>query len=116
MFYSFSITYFVGFTGGSHYTHKGAAVEPICLPKNPEWGLYNDGHDGAKNYVYGAEYETGSFTGYIKTIEDNDVPCVVCLVRRKSVVQMFPGRFEYLETDVLLNFIHFQVSLFAVLR
>lgn len=107
MFYLFFITSFVGFTGGSHYTHKGAAVEPICLPKNPEWGLYNDGHDGAKNYVYSADYGTGSFTGYIKTIEDHDVPCAVCLVRRKSVVQMFPGRSKYLVTGMLLNFINF---------
>lgn len=47
-----------GFTGGSFYGHKGAAVEPLCLPTNPEWGIYIDGYDGSKAYVYGAEYET----------------------------------------------------------
>lgn len=38
----------IRFTGGSYYTHKGAAVELLCLPRNPEWGIYIDGHDGAK--------------------------------------------------------------------
>ncbi|XP_065925529.1 uncharacterized protein [Magallana gigas] len=79
-----------GFTGGSHYTHKGAAVEPLCLPRNPEWGLYNDGYDAYKNLVFGGEYRTGSFTGNIRTVDNHDVPCALCLVRRKSVVQMFP--------------------------
>ncbi|XP_065925527.1 uncharacterized protein [Magallana gigas] len=81
-----------GFTGGSHYTHKGAAVEPLCLPRNPEWGLYNDGYDAYKNLVFGGEYRTGSFTGNIRTVDNHDVPCALCLVRRKSVVQMFPAR------------------------
>ncbi|XP_052704113.1 uncharacterized protein LOC128180225 isoform X1 [Crassostrea angulata] len=81
-----------GFTGGSHYGHKGAAVEPLCLPRNPAWGLYNDGLDGTKSYVYGAEYKTGSFRGYIKTVDSHDVPCALCLVRHRSVVQMFPAR------------------------
>ncbi|XP_065928358.1 uncharacterized protein [Magallana gigas] len=81
-----------GYTGGSHYSHKGAAVEPLCLPRNPEWGMYTDGYEGSKNYVYGAEYETNSFKGYIQTIQDHDVPCVVCLVRQRTVVKMFPAR------------------------
>lgn len=82
---------YAGFTGGSHYGHKGAAVEPLCLPRHPEWGVYNDGLDGTKSYVYGAEYKTGSFRGYIKTVDSHDVPCALCLVRHRSVVQMFPG-------------------------
>eukprot|EP00105_Crassostrea_gigas_P017523 XP_011435336.1 PREDICTED: uncharacterized protein LOC105333829 [Crassostrea gigas] len=81
-----------GYTGGSHYSHKGAAVEPLCLPRNPEWGMYTGGYDGLKNYVYGAEYKTKTFTGYIQTIHDHDVPCAVCLVRQRTVVQMFPAR------------------------
>lgn len=81
----------VGFAGGSQCSHKGAAVEPLCLPRNPEWGMYTDGHEGYKSYVYGAEYETESFKGNIQTLHDHDVPCAVCLVRQRSVVQMFPG-------------------------
>lgn len=33
---------------------------------------------------------TGSFRGYLKTVHDHDVTCVVCLVCQRSVVQMFP--------------------------
>lgn len=79
------------FTGGSYNTHKGAAVDPLCLPRTPQWGTYIDGLDGLKSYLHGAEYETGSFKGYIQTLQNHDIPCAVCLVRQKSVVQMFPG-------------------------
>ncbi|XP_062572292.1 short-chain collagen C4-like [Saccostrea cucullata] len=81
-----------GFVGGSHYTHSGAAVEPLCLPRNPEWGLYKDGNDGHKAYLYGAEYETETFTSHFTSLHDHDVPCAVCLVQNRSIVQMFPAR------------------------
>uniref|UniRef100_K1RJ29 Short-chain collagen C4 n=1 Tax=Magallana gigas TaxID=29159 RepID=K1RJ29_MAGGI len=81
-----------GYVGGSWYTHTGAAVNPLCLPKNPEWGFYRDGTDGEKAYIFGGEYQTNSVPAYMKTLNQHDVPCVVCLVRRRSVVQMFPAR------------------------
>nr|XP_022292587.1 uncharacterized protein LOC111103541 [Crassostrea virginica] len=81
-----------GFAGGSWYTHKGAAVDALCLPRDPEWGIYKDGTDGAKAYVYGAEYETHMSTAFIKSLLHHDVPCAVCLVRHRSVIKMFPGR------------------------
>ena len=55
-------------------------------------GIYRDGTEGAKNYVYGAEYDTNTPSGYMSTLHDHDVPCAVCLVRNRSVVQMFPGK------------------------
>lgn len=67
-------------------------MEPLCLSRNPEWGLYNDGHDGDKTYIHGAEYKTESFKGYMKTVHNHDVPCAVCLTRQRSVIQMFPGK------------------------
>nr|XP_034330215.1 short-chain collagen C4 [Crassostrea gigas] len=81
-----------GYVGGSQYTHTGAAVEPLCLPRNPEWGDYRDGKDGYKAYIYGAEYETSDLSGKWLKVDDHDVPCAVCLVRNKSVVKMFPAR------------------------
>lgn len=89
--YLFLITSWIGFTGGSNNNHRGAAVEPLCLPRNPEWGIYTNGHDGYRNYIHGAEYETGSFRGYMKTVHNHDVPCAVCLVHQRSVIKMFPG-------------------------
>ncbi|XP_062618603.1 uncharacterized protein LOC134280200 [Saccostrea cucullata] len=81
-----------GYAAGSHYTHKGAAVDPLCLPRNPEWGEYIDGHDGSKAFIYGAEYETSGFTSRFNPYQDQDVPCAICLFKKRSVVQMFPGR------------------------
>lgn len=83
---------FSGYTAGSAHTHTGAAVEPLCLPRNPEWGIYRDGVENIySNIVYGAEYETNGVPGYMSTLHDHDVPCAVCLVRGKSIVKMFPG-------------------------
>lgn len=84
--------FFVGYVGGSHYSHTGAAVESLCLPRNPEWGNYNDAADGVKAYIFGAEYETSDLSGKFLKLHDHDVPCAVCLVRNRSVVQMFPGK------------------------
>lgn len=89
---------FSGYTGGSLFRHTGAAVEPLCLPKNPQWGIYRDGAEGYKNYVYGAEYETNTLTGYMSTLHNHDVPCAVCLVRNRSVVKLFPGKAIYTQS------------------
>lgn len=81
----------VRYVGGLHYTHTGATVEPLCLSKNPKWGNYRDGTDGAKAYIYGAEYETDDLSGKWLKLHDHDVPCTLCLVRNRSIVKMFPG-------------------------
>lgn len=81
----------LGYIGGSSAGHSGAAVEPLCLPRDPEWGIYRDGTDGYKAYVYGTEYETRTAPGSLTTLQDHDAPCAVCLVRNRSIVRMFPG-------------------------
>ncbi|XP_078329472.1 uncharacterized protein LOC144624078 [Crassostrea virginica] len=83
---------FSGYTGGSSHLHTGAAVDPLCLPRDPEWAIYRDGVEGNKNYVYGAEYQTSTLYNYMSTLHNQDVPCAVCLVRNRSVVEMFPAR------------------------
>lgn len=80
----------VGYVGGSYYAHSGAAVDPLCLPRDPEWGMYTDGTDGAKAYVYGAEYKTFTYNS-MSSVHEHYVPCAVCLVRDRSLVEMFPG-------------------------
>ncbi|XP_062571759.1 uncharacterized protein LOC134233773, partial [Saccostrea cucullata] len=79
-----------GFVGGSNPGHSGSAVEPLCLPRDPEWGLYKDGFEGDKAYVFGAEYESYTFTSHFTSLHNHDVPCAVCLVQNRSVVKMFP--------------------------
>ncbi|XP_061177852.1 short-chain collagen C4-like [Saccostrea echinata] len=81
-----------GFSGGSYHTHKGAAIDPLCLPRDPEWGIYKDGNDGARAYVYGAEYELDFFPNHFTSLHHQDVPCAICLVQNRSVMKMFPAR------------------------
>lgn len=88
----FSPPSIAGFVGGSHYTHPGSASEYLCLPSDPQWGIYRDGHDGVKALVYGAEYETYTYNENFAGMHDHDVPCAVCLVHNRSVVRMFPGK------------------------
>ena len=80
-----------GFAGGSYHTNSGGAVDPLCLPRDPELGMYRDGTDGYKSYMYGAEYQTHKFNDYLSSFHNHDVPCAVCLTRNRSVVKMFPG-------------------------
>ncbi|XP_061178463.1 uncharacterized protein LOC133187121 [Saccostrea echinata] len=87
-----AILVYSGFAGGSRYNHRGAAVDLLCLPKDPEWGIYKDGNNGDKAYVYGAEYETNTFKSRFTSFHDHDVPCAVCLVKNRSVVKIFPAR------------------------
>ena len=47
--------------------------------------------------MFGAEYETLEFSDFMTTIAQNDIPCSVCLVPNRSVVQMFPGRYGFWE-------------------
>ncbi|KAK3108413.1 hypothetical protein FSP39_007570 [Pinctada imbricata] len=81
-----------GFTGGSIYSHKGAAVEPLCLPPDPEWGLHTESADTWRAYVYGAEYEFGGLTDSRKNLYNYDVPCAVCRVNQRSVMITIPAR------------------------
>lgn len=66
-------------------------MEPLCLPRNPEWGVFKDGTDGQKAKIMGAEYQTHTVSSHWRRYHDHDVPCAVCLVRQRSVVKMFPG-------------------------
>lgn len=86
--------FFPGYVGGSHFNNRGAAVEPLCLPRNPQWLKYRDGIENERAYVHGAEYETRTSSGGLRGVHDQDVPCAVCLKRKRFVVNMFPGREE----------------------
>lgn len=50
--------YIVGFVGASSLVYRGGAADPICLPSDPEWGIYKDRVEGYKAEVYGALYKT----------------------------------------------------------
>ena len=78
-----------GYAGGSHYTHAGGAANYLCLPKDPTWSHYKDGHDGG-HLIYGTEYEFGSRAReyFDKDLHNQDVPCAVCKTKRSNVLMI----------------------------
>ena len=74
-----------GSVGGSHYNHKGAAVNYLCLPQQPEW--LSRAPTGGVAYLHGGEYESAAFG----TTSGDDIPCAVCRTTDNSVM-MIPAR------------------------
>uniref|UniRef100_A0A8W8JL03 Uncharacterized protein n=1 Tax=Magallana gigas TaxID=29159 RepID=A0A8W8JL03_MAGGI len=77
-----------GYTGGSLYTHKGAASNYLCLPENPQWGTRSLNNFQA--FVYGAEYENNFFG---ENALQQDVPCRLAF--------MLEHKFQELEEELV---------------
>lgn len=78
-----------GFVGGSHYSHKGAGANYLCLPRNPDYmSLQNP---SSPSYLYGSEYESYNKV-FGKTTHDYNVPCVSCHVAHQSSKIMIPAK------------------------
>ena len=89
-----SAVVYSGYAAGGHYSHTGASPNMLCLPQDPVWGKYVDS-DNVGGKVYGVEYEldSGRDQSIIgKSLHQQDVPCVVCDVRRRTRKIMIPGR------------------------
>ncbi|KAI8520765.1 hypothetical protein Bbelb_005190 [Branchiostoma belcheri] len=81
-----------GIAGGTHFTNTGGGANYVCLPKDPEWGVFTDGYQGGA-YMQGAEYElnfVNPFPG--ASLHDHDVPCAVCHVASRGSKLMIPAR------------------------
>eukprot|EP00058_Branchiostoma_floridae_P013324 XP_002598812.1 hypothetical protein BRAFLDRAFT_74511 [Branchiostoma floridae] len=82
-----------GIAGGTLFTHNGGGANYVCLPKDPEWGVFTDGNQGTA-YMQGAEYElnlgNNPFQG--ASLHDHDVPCAVCHVASRGSKLMIPAR------------------------
>ena len=82
----------LGIIGGESYGHQGGGVNYLCLPLNPKYDQYKDGHQAA-GYVYGAEYQISyGFNPFKKNIHDHEAPCAVCFVKSRSSTLMMPAR------------------------
>ena len=86
-----------GYAGGTSYVHKGAAASMLCLPEDPDWdsGKYTDKLDPDVGYIYGTEYQDSQGRNdqlFGENHQDNDVPCVVCEVRKRPSVLIIPGK------------------------
>ena len=83
-------TVYSGFTAGSWFDHYGAAVEPLCLPPDPQ---YLKSQPGYQNHalVYGAEYQTH---GPLNHANNRNMPCALCQAYARTSVIMIPSRYE----------------------
>ena len=86
-------TLYSGIAAGSHYSHSGGGANTQCLPLDPVWGYYKDGHQGA-TYIYGSEYELGNgIQPFInKALYQYEVPCAVCYDANKNTQFMLPAK------------------------
>ena len=81
-----------GVVAGSWWEHTGAAVDPLCLPPNPQYLKYQSGYQGYAA-LYGAEYELSN--GFpINQANQRDPPCALCQVHGCSNKIMIPSRYE----------------------
>ncbi|XP_035683356.1 uncharacterized protein LOC118420619 [Branchiostoma floridae] len=82
-----------GIAAGTYYTHRGGGSNYVCLPKDPEWGVFTDGNQGTA-YMNGAEYQLhlGNNPYQGASLHDHDVPCAVCHVASRGSKLMIPAR------------------------
>ncbi|CAH1227994.1 Hypp186 [Branchiostoma lanceolatum] len=82
-----------GVVGGSWFDHQGGGSNYQCLPTDPQWGTYQDGVQGDKAFMYGAEYQLDTNYPFGSTsLHDQDVPCAVCYVPTRGSKLMIPAR------------------------
>ena len=77
--YNVDTLLFLGYAGGSHYSHSGGGANYLCLTPSPVF--HPNGPGGSRGYVYGAEYESPP----LPATQDHDVPCAVCESPRCAV-------------------------------
>ena len=82
---------FIGYVGGSYYTHRGGASNYVCLTRDPIYEKYQSGSQ-SNSKMYGAEYELNSKGIFPSSVHNHDVPCAVCHVTKRASQMMLPGR------------------------
>ena len=75
---------------GSWYEHEGGAVDPLCLPPDPQYLKYQNSYQGNAR-LYGAEYQT---YGPLDHSHNRNVPCALCQVVGHSNKIMIPSHYE----------------------
>ena len=85
-------TIYSGVVAGSWYDHTGAAVDPLCLPPNPQYLKYQRSYQTYAR-LYGAEYEINN--GHpINQANQRNLPCALCQVYGHNHKIMIPSRYE----------------------
>lgn len=82
-----------GVVGGKHNTHQGSGTNLLCLSKQPTYNNPTNDSNVDSALIYGTEYETAQqFLAPTSGLQDDNVPCAVCLRDQAEVVLMQPGR------------------------
>ena len=92
-----------GYASGSKYNQAGNGGNYLCLPEEPQWKNYLEGHQSHTGRLSGVEYElfnSGSARNNIFSeannggadLVNNPAPCAVCYVQSRSTVLMIPAR------------------------
>jgi len=92
----------IGYAAGPNYRRSGSGSNFLCLPEEPQWKNYIDGHQIDTGSIYGVEYELFNNGPYHNNVfsEDNGggpladkpAPCAVCYVQGRSTILMIPAR------------------------
>ncbi|XP_066301220.1 uncharacterized protein [Branchiostoma lanceolatum] len=86
-------TVYSGRAGGPMYNEAGGGSNYQCLPADPEWGLHEDGLQGWKSYMYGAEYDLNTNAPYDSaSLQNREVPCAACYSLSRRTQLMIPAR------------------------
>jgi len=67
-------TIYSGVVAGSWYGYEGAAVDPLCLPPNPQYLKYQPSYQNLVQ-LFGAEYQT--FGTPLDHSHECNVPCAL---------------------------------------
>lgn len=87
-----------GYAAGPHHNEGGGGSNFLCLPEDPEWKSYIEGHQRPTGSIYGVEYELASTNNIFS--EDNSggslgskpAPCAFCYLQGRSTAVMIPAR------------------------
>ena len=85
-------TIYSGVVAGSWYDYTGAAVDPLCLPPNPQYLQYLSGYQDHA-MLYGAEYGI-NVASPINHADNRNPPCALCQVYGRTNKIMIPSHYE----------------------
>jgi len=96
----------IGYAAGPNYRRSGSGSNFLCLPEEPQWKNYIDGHQINTGSIYGVEYEVFnqrdpkprnnifSENNSDGPLGDKPAPCAVCYVQGRSTILMIPARIQ----------------------
>ena len=84
-------TIYSGVVAGSWYDYTGAAVDPLCLPPDPQYLISQAGYQNTVQ-LFGAEYETSGTP--LDHSHNRNPPCALCQVYGHTNKIMIPSHYE----------------------